>query len=125
MHPEVDPDDLYELDLNVLGLADVAKLGRYPSVVDLFANGRRQPVARWLDLKENILNMNDSGWTSCNGSKEQKIYSLPAAAIETLKIMLASIKKPVISMQNVSNVHIEGFTIEGSLDYGISMTQCS
>ena len=252
VHPKINPDDLYELDLKKLGLENVAKPGQYPSVIDLFANDRRQPIAQWPDLKENIKNMNDPGWTSCNGSKDQqtffygaggtpqhnkdltnqldldgtgrtqrwkqamddgyeiwlkgfwrtpwspktiridqintaeewirlvsvppggmgskytkaavidgknqpwrigsgrekwlalnlleeinlpgewaldakdqKVYFLPAAPIESLKIMLASIKKPVVLIQNVSNVQFERFSIEGSLDHGVVLNNCS
>ncbi len=249
VHPRVNPDHLVELDLKQLDLANVVKPSRYTNVIDLFANDRRQPIAQWPDLKENIKNINDPGWTSCNGSKDektffygkggspqhnkdatnqldldgtsrsqrwkqamdagyeiwlkgfwrtpwspktiridqintaeewirltqvppggmgskytkvanqkplwrvgsgrekwlalnlleeinlpgewaldsndQKIYYLPSAPIDSLKIMLACVKSPTVSLQNVSHVQFENLTIEGSLDYGVVMDNCS
>lgn len=78
VHPGVDPDALYELDLNERDLGHVVE-GFAPErrdgfPIDLFADERRQPVAQWPDRQENIKGINDPGWTSCNGSKDERTF---------------------------------------------------
>jgi len=74
VHPEADPDRIYELDLAELGLGQPDAESRSRLGLDLFANDRRQPIAQWPDLKENIRGKNDPGWTSCNGSKGERTF---------------------------------------------------
>jgi parallel beta-helix repeat protein len=76
VHPRVNPDNLRELDVKKLGFEHVGKFAdsdRFSTewyIIDLFANDRRQPISKWPNPNENIRGVNDPGWTTCNGSKD-------------------------------------------------------
>ncbi|MDP4226918.1 MAG: right-handed parallel beta-helix repeat-containing protein [Bacteroidota bacterium] len=75
LHPGIDASKIYELDVSVMGLKNVARFAPANQfttdwyIIDLYADQKRQPVSQWPDPGENIRGKNDPGWTTCNGSK--------------------------------------------------------
>lgn len=80
LHPKVDATKLVELDLSTLSLKRGQRFapGKLFSdqwhSIDLFANGKRQPISRWPNSTENIGDRNDPGWITMNGSKSHDSF---------------------------------------------------
>ena len=80
VHPRVNPDHIYALDVKALGLEHVdtfSPSGLFSDdwhIIDLFADDRRQPISQWPNPTENIRGINDPGWTTCNGSRDEKTF---------------------------------------------------
>ncbi|WP_207420368.1 right-handed parallel beta-helix repeat-containing protein [Desertivirga brevis] len=80
LHPKTDPSKVFEVDLRFLKLKNASRFA--PSncfsdswhIIDLFMNGRRQPLSQWPNPAENINNTNDPGWVTCNGSKDSRTF---------------------------------------------------
>jgi hypothetical protein len=73
VHPKVKADDLRELDISSLDVKNSATFADKFinwTLFDLFVDDARQPIAQWPNLNENIRGANESGWTTCNGSKD-------------------------------------------------------
>ncbi|MEI6753628.1 MAG: right-handed parallel beta-helix repeat-containing protein [Paludibacter sp.] len=74
VNPKVNPDSLREIDIAAMG---VSNTNPFPdsftaswSIFDFVVNNQRQPISQWPNLDENIRQINDPGWTTCNGSKD-------------------------------------------------------
>ncbi|MDP4292184.1 MAG: right-handed parallel beta-helix repeat-containing protein, partial [Bacteroidota bacterium] len=73
VHPKVNADNLRELDINSLGIKNSAV---FPdnfinwTLFDFVVDDKREPIAQWPNLNENIRGINEPGWTTCNGSKD-------------------------------------------------------
>lgn len=79
IHPKADRSKLAELDLTGLDLKRVKRFApgnRFTDqwyIIDLFANGRRQPLSQWPNPQEKI-GRNDEGWVTMNGSKDNRSF---------------------------------------------------
>lgn len=80
VHPIVNPSKLFELDVTKTNLQRVKQFApgnRFTDqwyIIDLFAKGRRQPIAQWPNPAENIRSKNDGGWITMNGSKDNASF---------------------------------------------------
>lgn len=89
VHPKVDPDKLREFDVSGAGLTRTSQFAPKDSfstewfIIDLFANDRRQPVSRWPNPRENVGGHNDAGWTTANGSKDERAFFFGAGGHPT------------------------------------------
>lgn len=76
VNPKVSADKLVELDLNKQSFINVKQFAPKNLfttdwyIIDLFADNLRQPISQWPNPKENIRGVNDPGWTTTNGSKD-------------------------------------------------------
>ena len=72
-HPKVNAANLRELDIASLGIKNADE---FPdkfinwSLFDLVVDDLRQPVSQWPNPNENLRGVNESGFTTCNGSKD-------------------------------------------------------
>ena len=76
--PKVSPDSLREIDVAAMGVLSTAV---FPnsfitgwSLFDFMVNNQRQPISQWPNPDENIRNLNNPGWTTCNGSKDAQSF---------------------------------------------------
>lgn len=80
VHPSVNEGALMELDVKAMGLKHAKQFAPGNSfsdnwfIIDLFANNKRQPLSQWPNPSENIRGINDPGWTTCNGSKDESAF---------------------------------------------------
>ena len=80
VNPKINSDKLVELDVHSMGLINAkafAPTNQFSTewfIVDLFANGRRQPISQWPNPNENIRGKNDPGYVTCNGSKDNQSF---------------------------------------------------
>ncbi|MRX48134.1 right-handed parallel beta-helix repeat-containing protein [Pedobacter puniceum] len=80
VHPKVDANKLVALDLVALKTKNVQQFAPKNSFttewysIDLFANNKRQPISKWPNIGENIRGVNDPGWTTTNGSKDERSF---------------------------------------------------
>ncbi|MEM9702985.1 MAG: right-handed parallel beta-helix repeat-containing protein, partial [Planctomycetota bacterium] len=74
LHPHVSGKQLVELEVSQLGLEPLKPLSDYQMGIALFADGRRQPLAQWPDRDENVLDVNQPGWTTCHGSRDAQSF---------------------------------------------------
>lgn len=80
LHPKVDAAKLVALDIRQLRLNNAFQFAPGNSfttewyIVDLFANGSRQPIAQYPNPTQNIRGKNDPGWITCNGTKNQATF---------------------------------------------------
>jgi hypothetical protein len=80
IHPKVQAEKLRMLDLNKLDLknadsfAPKAMFSDEWYTIDLFANGKRQPISQWPNPAENIRNLNEPGWVTANGAKDSQTF---------------------------------------------------
>jgi hypothetical protein len=76
VHPNARAQDILELDISAMGFKhadEFAPKSQFSDewyILDLYANGRRQSLSQWPNPAENIRGVNDPGWTTCNGSKD-------------------------------------------------------
>ncbi|MEW4370702.1 right-handed parallel beta-helix repeat-containing protein [Paenibacillus kandeliae] len=79
VHPNVYADDLYQLDVQKLGLKHIHHFSGGTSfteqwgIVDLIADGVRQPISQWPNPGESV-NKHRKGWTTANGSADAKSF---------------------------------------------------
>lgn len=80
IHPKVNANQLVELDVALVGLVSTktfAPKNQFTTdwfIVDLLANNKRQPIAQYPNIGQNIRGKNDAGWITCNGSKEPNAF---------------------------------------------------
>lgn len=80
VHPNVNPNKLVVLDVAALGYRNIQQFA--PSnqfitdwyIIDLFANDKRQPISQFPNATQNIRGVNDPGWITCNGAKDQMSF---------------------------------------------------
>ncbi len=79
VHPHVKASDLYELDVQKLGLQHIHHFAGGTSfteqwgIIDLIADGVRQPISQWPNPDESV-NKHRKGWTTANGSADAKSF---------------------------------------------------
>ena len=78
VHPSVDARKLVELDLEQMGIKNIAP---FPdsftnswSSIDLFVDDERMPVSRYPNADQKVLSHNEKGWITCNGSKDERSF---------------------------------------------------
>ncbi len=80
IHPNVNPNKIVELDVSQLGFNNINQFA--PSnqfitdwfIIDLFANDKRQPISQFPNATQNIRGVNDPGWITCNGAKDEMSF---------------------------------------------------
>lgn len=86
VHPKVKPEQLVALDISQM---QVKNANPFPdkfinwTLFDFFVNDVRQPIAQWPNLDENIRDVNEPGWTTCNGSKDIVTFHFAAGGRPT------------------------------------------
>jgi len=79
VHPNVYANNLYELDMTQKGFKHIFHFSGGTSfteqwgIVDLIANGERQPISQWPNPGESV-NNHRKGWTTINGSADAKSF---------------------------------------------------
>ncbi|WP_411343259.1 right-handed parallel beta-helix repeat-containing protein [Paenibacillus sp. WLX1005] len=79
VHPDVYADDLYQLDVQKLGLKHINHFSGGTSfteqwgIIDLIADGVRQPISQWPNPGESV-DKHRKGWTTANGSADAKSF---------------------------------------------------
>ncbi|WP_046213602.1 right-handed parallel beta-helix repeat-containing protein [Paenibacillus wulumuqiensis] len=79
VHPDVYAGDLYELDMKQKNFKHIFHFRGGTSfteqwgIVDLIANGERQPISQWPNPGESV-NNHRKGWTTINGSADAKSF---------------------------------------------------
>ncbi|MFZ4456886.1 MAG: right-handed parallel beta-helix repeat-containing protein [Bacteroidales bacterium] len=78
VNPRVNPDSLREIDVAAMGVLSTTI---FPnsfitgwSLFDFMVNNQRQPISQWPNPDENIRNLNNPGWTTCNGSADAQSF---------------------------------------------------
>ncbi|WP_295771085.1 right-handed parallel beta-helix repeat-containing protein [uncultured Mucilaginibacter sp.] len=80
VHPKTNAANIKELDLTGLNLSHVkqfAPVNQFEDkwyIIDLFANNKRQLLSQWPNQTESIRNVNDAGWVTCNGAKDNYTF---------------------------------------------------
>jgi|GEM_PF-277148 len=80
LHPNADAAKVRELDIPALNLDNASRFApsnRFSDqwyIIDFFSNGKRQPLAQWPNPEENIRKVNEPGWTTCNGSYDNRTF---------------------------------------------------
>lgn len=80
VHPKVNANKLVALDLADLEIRNVGQFAPKNMfttewyTIDVFANNKRQPISKWPNNNENIRGVNDPGWTTTNGSKNERSF---------------------------------------------------
>lgn len=80
VHPKIDANKLLAIDLAALKIRNVdefAPKNLFTTewfTIDVFANNKRQPISKWPNNDENIRGVNDPGWTTTNGSKDERSF---------------------------------------------------
>lgn len=79
VHPDVDANALYQLDVKSLGLKHIKHFEGGTSftekwgIIDLISNGIRQPISQWPNITESV-DGHRKGWTTANGSADAKSF---------------------------------------------------
>lgn len=78
VHPKINPDSLREIDVTALGVLNSNSFADSFTtswgIFDFVVDDQRQPVSQWPNLSENIRDINDPSWISCNGSKDVQTF---------------------------------------------------
>ena len=91
VNPKINPDKLVELDVASLGLVNAkafAPTYQFSTdwfIIDLFSNGKRQPISQWPNPNENVRGKNEPGYVTCNGSKDNQSFYYGAGGSPTDK----------------------------------------
>ena len=76
VHPNVNPSKIVALDVNEMGFKNTYQFAPNNQfitdwfIIDLFANDKRQPISQFPNATQNIRGVNDPGWITCNGAKD-------------------------------------------------------
>jgi parallel beta-helix repeat protein len=78
LSPRCDAGKIVELDVAALGIQKTDELPiSFTStwdMIDLIVDNQRQPLSQWPNSTENIRGVNDPGWVTCNGSKDEQSF---------------------------------------------------